>query len=144
MKKSNYFLIPLVGAFMGMLSFIPYLLITANYQTNSVISVLWGLFKTLPIIFFIFVCLSYIFCFTIGWLLITVKTKYKLSVNIFWLLSFFSSLFVGLLIGQTNYHYEMSGIKYLTIVIGVSLGGLFTSSLYSVLSGEKLPKNKMF
>lgn len=144
MKKINYLLIPLMGAFIGMLSFIPYLLMVANYQNNSIISVFWGLFKILPIIFFIFALISYIICFTIGWILIVIKTKYQLSANMFWLLTFFSSLMIGLIVGQTNYYYEMSGLKYLTIVIGISLGGLFTSSLYSVLSGEKLPKNKLF
>lgn len=133
-----------MGAFIGMLSFIPYLLIIANYQSNSVIIILWSLFKTLPIMFFIFTLISYMFCFTIGWILIAIKVKYSLSPNMFWLLTLFSSLIMGLIVAQTSYQYEMSGLKYLTVVISFSLGGVFTSSLYSVLNGDKLPKNKLF
>jgi hypothetical protein len=140
MNNKKILLAPIMGSVVSVFIFIVYLMSTVNYQTTSVINAIFSLLSLLPLMLVVFTLISYIACTIIGVPLIHIKNKYLLSYNFFWLLALLSFFALGCISGIINYTSEKNIAKSLAIFLSFTLGGLFSSSLYSVLNGDVKPK----
>ena len=136
MNNKKVLLAPLMGATISLFVFTIYLLSTINYQTTSVLDLAFSFLKILPLIFFIFIVISYVVGAIVGVPLIYIKNKFFLSPQLFWFSAFIVCFILGVVAGIINYQIESSIAKALAIYLSFTFGGLFSASLYSVLNGE--------
>lgn len=142
--KKSALLAPILGSIISTVIWFSYSIISIGFndkytEVTQWINLLLNAIKIIPLLFIIFLLFLYVCEYSIGLLLYKCKVKYKISQLIFYFYSFMISIIIGLVLGYVLF--KNNDVKYILTVFSIGLSGVFTSSLFIVLS-EPLEKRK--
>jgi hypothetical protein len=132
-KKAIY-ISPILGAMFLTILCVIYIVIFILLPEYGLITNIVSIFKIIPLLFFIFLLISYIISVPIGYFIYK-EMKKKLHTNNFFVnMSLFLGFIISIIISMISYFISYSIVKSFFIIIGISLMTTINANYFLILS----------